>query len=97
MQYYTYTQSSLGLLFWIVFWLIIITLIIGLIRGFGARSGGGSTTYINTVPPEPIIPPTPVNPWPIKERTPLDLLNERYARGELTKMEYEQKRADILR
>lgn len=36
------------------------------------------------------------NPVDRKERTPLEVLKERYARGEIDKEEYESKRNDLL-
>ena len=33
--------------------------------------------------------------WPSSDKRPLDILNERYARGEITREQYEQIRRDI--
>lgn len=63
----------------LLFWGLIIAAIVVLARGFGARSGTGSGGS------EPRL----------REKTALDILGERYARGEIGKAEFEEKRRDL--
>lgn len=63
----------------LLFWGLIIVAIVVLARGFGAGSGAKSGGS------EPRL----------REKTALDILGERYARGEIGKAEFEEKRRDL--
>ncbi len=81
----------MGVIFMIVFWIIIICIVIALIRAltmpgrgywrhYGHRHGRGHCPYCDEE----------------GEKDALRILDERYAKGEINKEEYEQKKKDIM-
>jgi putative membrane protein len=77
----------LGLIITILVWIIIIGVIIEILRAIF----GSSNTHHHHVAPTPPTPPVVQPP----QKSPLDILNERYAKGEINKEEFDQKHADI--
>lgn len=71
---------GVGMVHGLLWWAFVILGIVLLVRLL-ARGGGGGA-----VPPSP--PPAPAE-------TALDILKKRYARGEIDKAEFEEKRRDL--
>ncbi|MCD6732433.1 MAG: SHOCT domain-containing protein [Burkholderiaceae bacterium] len=71
---------GIGMVHGLLWWIFVVLGIVLLVRLL-ARSGGGGA-----VPPSP--PPAPAE-------TALDVLKKRYARGEIDKAEFEEKRRDL--
>jgi putative membrane protein len=72
-----------GLIFMVVFWLAVISLAVWLLAGLFPRING------NTLPPS--------GPWhDDRPESALDILRQRYARGEISKAEFEEMRRDLL-
>lgn len=69
-----------GFLFMALFWLLIVLGIVALIRWLMRESQSGRAQD------ESILP---------RDKTPLEIVQERYARGEIDRDEYEQKRRDL--
>jgi putative membrane protein len=66
----------------LLFWGLFIVLVVAVVRGLGNRGGNDAPT----APP----PPAP-------GASALDILAQRYARGEIDREEFEQKRRDLER
>jgi putative membrane protein len=88
MEYWSYNYGVLGTIIFVLIWVIIIGIIISVLRALF----GSDTTHYTTIHRQT---PPPVQPLHPTEKSPLDILNERYARGEIDKIEFDQKRADI--
>ncbi len=69
-----------GPLIWILFIAIAVVLVIVLMRWLGGTGVGAS-----------LLPP-PSGKTPSSGKTPLDILKERFARGEIDKEEFEERR-----
>lgn len=69
-----------GFLFMILFWALIILGIVALIRWLTGESQAGRERGTREQP---------------RDKTPLEIVQERYARGEIDRDEYEQKRRDL--
>ena len=73
--------GGLGWIFMFVFWGLIIWLIVALVRGsFGKSHRCGHDHGDDTHG---------------KDNSPLDILKERYARGEIDKKEFEERKKDL--
>jgi putative membrane protein len=70
-----------GWIFMVIIWILVIMLILAIIR----RIGGGHHGYMH-MQGQDSLP---------GEKTPLDILKERYAKGEINKEEFEQKKKDL--
>lgn len=83
--------GGFGLLFMLLFFVIIIGLAVWLVSVLFPRVGG-PTGYTAANPPgnQPSLPDAGM------QESALDILKRRYARGELSKSEYEAMREDIL-
>lgn len=100
--YWGYNYNNYGVLGTVIFILIVI-IIIGLI--IEVLRAVFSHPRPRPTPPAPAPAPAPTHTvittaapmTPQQERSPLDILNERYAKGEINKDEYDQKKADIMR
>ncbi len=78
--------GGLGLIFMLVFWVVIIGLAVWFLGNLFPRATSGPA--LRTSPPaERYTPPT---------ESPLDILKTRYARGEITREEYEETRRDLM-
>ena len=77
---------GMGWIGMLLFWGLVIAGIVTLVRWAGARSGTGSGAQSGAPPPSSAAAPA---------RTPLLILQERYARGEIERDEYEIKRRDL--
>ncbi len=76
-----------GILF-LLFWAVVIGLIVWVVRAWSrprAGQSGGTTTY--TAPP--------ASGEAASSNRALDIIRERYARGEITKEQYEEMRRDL--
>jgi putative membrane protein len=71
-----------GLLFMILFWAPIILGIVALVRWLVRESQAGRQQDGRALP---------------RDKTPLEIVQERYARGEIDRAEFEQKRQDLQR
>jgi putative membrane protein len=69
-----------GLLFMILFWGLIILGIVALVRWLMRESQAGRQQDWRAPP---------------RDKTPLEIVQERYARGEIDRAEFEQKRQDL--
>lgn len=69
-----------GFLFMLLFWVLIILGIVALIRWLMRESQNGREQNGRGLP---------------RDKTPLEIVQERYARGEIDREEYEQKRLDL--
>lgn len=74
--------SPFGWIFMVIIWVLVIMLILAIIR----RVGGGHHDY-RQMPGHDSLPS--------HEKTPIDILKERYAKGEINKEEFEQKKKDL--
>ena len=83
--------GGFGLLFMLLFFVIIIGLAVWLVSVLFPRVGG-PTSYTTVSPPGN----QPGHPGAGTQDSALDILKRRYARGELSKAEYESMREDIL-
>jgi len=77
--------GGLGLIFMLVFWVAIIGLAVWFVGNLFPRVTSGTSRQAPP-PAERYTPPT---------ESPLDILKKRYARGEITKTEYEEMRLDL--
>ncbi|MEA3337338.1 MAG: SHOCT domain-containing protein [Chloroflexota bacterium] len=83
--------GGFGLLFMLLFFVIIIGLAVWLVSVLFPRVGGpASYTTVNPPGNQPSLPEAKM------QESALDILKRRYARGELSKAEYEAMREDIL-
>ncbi len=71
---------GIGMVHGLLWWIFVIVGIVLLVRLLARGEGGGAA------PPSP--PPAPAE-------TALDILKKRYARGEIDKAEFEEKRRDL--
>jgi putative membrane protein len=69
-----------GFLFMILFWVLVILGIVALIRWL-MRESQADRDQNGRAPP--------------RDKTPLEIVQERYARGEIDREEYEQKKRDL--
>ncbi len=83
--------GGFGLLFMLLFFVIIIGLAVWLVSALFPRAGGPAS-YTTVSPPgnQASLPDAGM------QESALDILKRRYARGELSKSEYEEMREDIL-
>jgi uncharacterized membrane protein len=97
--YWGYNYGSYGIagtLLYIFIIIIIIITIIEVINALLSHSRKPATPPVQPVPPPAPGATTIVHPG-VPTKSPLEILNERYARGEINKDEYDQKKADITR
>ncbi len=73
----------LGMILMMVFWIAIVVGVVMLIVWLVRQSQGAHTA------------PGAGGQAPAAGETPLDILNKRYARGEIDKAEYEEKKRDL--
>jgi len=79
---YGWWGMGFGLLFMILFWALVILGIVALVRWL-TREAQAGREQDGRAPP--------------RNKTPLEIVQERYARGEIDRAEYEQKRQDLER
>lgn len=78
---YGWWGMGFGLLFMILFWGLVILGIVALVRWLMRESQAGREQQDGRALP--------------RDKTPLEIVQERYARGEIDRAEYEQKRQDL--
>ena len=79
---YGWWGMGFGLLFMILFWAVIIVGIVALVRWLVRESQAGRQQDGRALP---------------RDKSPLEIVQERYARGEIDRAEFEQKRQDLQR
>jgi len=86
MMYYYYNHPTFGVLdsvLSILFWVLIVWLIVLLFRrAAGPRAEAPWRNHMEKV-------------WGPTDKNPLDILKERYAKGEINKQEFDEKKRDI--
>ena len=75
-----YGFAPFGWIFMLVFWCLIIGVIVALVKGGFGKSMCGHNHDDSTHE---------------KDKSPLDILKERYAKGEIDKKEFEEKKKDL--
>ncbi len=98
--FFTYNYGVLGLIIFILIWLIIIGVIIEIVRaiiGPAPRPHQPATPPAPQPPVQDVVPVATIHTTGAAPKTPLEILNERYAKGEINKDEYDQKKLDITR
>lgn len=80
------TYGDLGLLINILIWIGIVAIIISILRTIFSPGRRHFRSTIVTPPVQPTPPPS---------KTPLEILHERYAKGEINKEEFDQKKIDL--
>jgi putative membrane protein len=76
-----------GGLFFLLFWVLVIGLVVWAITAWSRSSSHRAVTGSDIAPAAP--PPVPGG-------RALDILKERYARGEITKEQYDEMRRDLM-
>ena len=99
LTYWDYGYNNYGIAGTLLYIFIIIIVIITVIEVISALLSHSRRP--STPPPvEPVAPPAPtttvIHPG-VPTKSPLEILNERYAKGEINKDEYDQKKLDITR
>lgn len=79
---YGWWGMGFGVMFMILFWALVILGIVALIRWLVRESQAGREQDGRAVP---------------RDKSPLEIVQERYARGEIDRAEFEQKRQDLQR
>ena len=79
---YGWWGMGFGLLFMILFWGLVILGIVALVRWLARESQAGREQDGRALP---------------RDKTPLEIVQERYAHGEIDRAEFEQKRQDLQR
>jgi uncharacterized membrane protein len=99
LTYWEYGYNNYGIAGTLLYIFIIIIIIITIIEVISALLSHSRKPA--TPPTPPAVPPAPASTTvihpPAPAKSPLEILNERYAKGEINKDEYDQKKLDITR
>ncbi|MES2225017.1 MAG: SHOCT domain-containing protein [Patescibacteria group bacterium] len=95
--FFTYNYGVLGLIIFILIWIIIIGVVIEIVRAIIGPAPRPQQPATPPAPQPPVMPVATIHTTGAAPKTPLEILNERYAKGEINKDEYDQKKLDITR
>jgi putative membrane protein len=77
-----FSFGGFGIVYMLIFWVVIVGLAVWLLSSLFPRGTNNTSSHATTRQNEPL-------------ESPLEILQQRYARGEISKAEYEEMRRDL--